>query len=110
MLNDAAETVVLPTRDPAEALAELYLRDRQHVFLEGGPTLAAAFLRAGLVDEVVAYVAPMLLGAGTSAVGDLGIKTIADAVRFDVVDVTVVGEGNEANARFTLTPTTSKER
>jgi diaminohydroxyphosphoribosylaminopyrimidine deaminase/5-amino-6-(5-phosphoribosylamino)uracil reductase len=110
VLNGAAETVVLPTRDPAEALAELYRRGRQHVFLEGGPTLAAAYLRAGLVDEVVAYVAPMLLGAGTNAVGDLGITTIADAVRFDVVDVTVVGEGNESNARFTLTPTTSKER
>ena len=37
VLNDAAETVVLPTRDPAEALAALYARDRQHVFLEGGP-------------------------------------------------------------------------
>ena len=104
VLNDAAETVVLATRDPAEALAELFARDRQHVFLEGGPTLGAAFLRAGLVDEVVAYVAPMLLGAGTSAVADLGITTIADAVRFDVVDITVVGEGNDANARFTLTP------
>jgi diaminohydroxyphosphoribosylaminopyrimidine deaminase/5-amino-6-(5-phosphoribosylamino)uracil reductase len=104
VLNDAAETVVLATREPAEALAELFARDRQHVFLEGGPTLGAAFLRACLVDEVVAYVAPMLLGGGTSAVADLGITTIADAVRFDVVDITVVGEGNDANARFTLTP------
>ena len=51
------------------------------MFLEGGPTLAAAFLRAGLVDEVVAYVAPMLLGAGRVAVADLGITTIADALQ-----------------------------
>ena len=43
------------------------------VWLEGGPTLAAAFLRAGLVDEVVAYLAPALLGSGPAAVGDLGI-------------------------------------
>jgi diaminohydroxyphosphoribosylaminopyrimidine deaminase/5-amino-6-(5-phosphoribosylamino)uracil reductase len=107
--NDVAETVVLPTRDPATALAELYERGRQHVFLEGGPTLGAVFLEAGLVDEVVAYVAPMLLGAGTSAVGDLGITTIADAVRFDVLDLSVVGEGNDANARFTLAPVHSKE-
>jgi diaminohydroxyphosphoribosylaminopyrimidine deaminase/5-amino-6-(5-phosphoribosylamino)uracil reductase len=109
VLNDAAETVVLPTRDPATALAELFARDRQHVFLEGGPTLGAAFLRAGLVDEVVAYVAPMLLGAGLSAVADLGITTIDDAVRFDVRDVSVIGEGNDANARFTLTPLNRKE-
>ena len=53
VLNDRAETIHLRTRDPHEALAELYARDRQHVFLEGGPTLAAAFLGAGLVDEIV---------------------------------------------------------
>jgi diaminohydroxyphosphoribosylaminopyrimidine deaminase/5-amino-6-(5-phosphoribosylamino)uracil reductase len=109
VLNDGAETVVLPTRDPATALAELFARDRQHVFLEGGPTLGAAFLRAGLVDEVVAYVAPMLLGAGLSAVADLGVTTIDDAVRFDVRDVSVIGEGNDTNARFTLTPLNRKE-
>jgi diaminohydroxyphosphoribosylaminopyrimidine deaminase/5-amino-6-(5-phosphoribosylamino)uracil reductase len=104
VLNDAAETVLLPTRDPAEALGTLFARDRQHVFLEGGPTLAAAFLRAGLVDEVVGYVAPILLGAGTPAVGDLGITTLAGAVRFEVVDVGVVGAGDDANARFVLRP------
>ena len=64
IFDDAAETLHLRTRDPEAALKELFARDRQHVFLEGGPTLAAAFLRAGLVDEIVAYVAPMLLGAG----------------------------------------------
>ena len=43
--------------------------------------LAGAFWRAGLVDEVLAYLAPTLLGAGPCAVGDLGITTIDDAVR-----------------------------
>jgi diaminohydroxyphosphoribosylaminopyrimidine deaminase/5-amino-6-(5-phosphoribosylamino)uracil reductase len=105
VLDDAAETVVLPTRDPHEALAALDARGRHHVFLEGGPTLAAAFLAAGLVDEVVAYVAPMLLGAGRSAVADLGIATIADAVHLDVGDVSVLGEGAETNVRLTMTPT-----
>ena len=104
VLNDAAETAVLRTRDPHEALALLRDRDRQHVFLEGGPTLAAAFLRAGLVDEVVGYVAPMLLGAGRSAVADLGIATMADAMHLDVLDVTTIGEGAETNVRLTLAP------
>jgi diaminohydroxyphosphoribosylaminopyrimidine deaminase / 5-amino-6-(5-phosphoribosylamino)uracil reductase len=103
VLDDSAETVVLATRDPHEALAGIFARDRQHVLLEGGPTLAAAFLRAGLVDEVVAYVAPMLLGAGRSAVGDLGIHTIADARHLDLVDVTTVGTGPDTNVRLTLT-------
>jgi diaminohydroxyphosphoribosylaminopyrimidine deaminase / 5-amino-6-(5-phosphoribosylamino)uracil reductase len=104
MLDDAAETVVLATRDPHEALAALFDRGRRHVLLEGGPTLAAAFLRAGLVDNLVAYVAPMLLGAGSSAVGELGITTIADAVHLDVVDVTTLGTGPDTNLRLTLVP------
>jgi len=110
VLDDAAETVQLRTRDPGSALAELFARDRQHVLLEGGPTLAAAFLTAGLVDEVVAYVAPMLLGAGLSAVGELGITTITGALHLPVTDVTVLAplhEGDDLNLRLTLRPPTS---
>jgi len=104
VFNDRAETVHLQTRDPREALGSLFERDCQHVFLEGGPTLAAAFLEAGLVDEIVAYVAPMLLGAGAHAVADLGIGTIADARHLDVTDVAVLGSGRDTNVRVTMTP------
>src|SRR6476620_6486513 len=97
-------SVHLRTRDPHAALAELHDLDRQHVFLEGGPTLAAAFLRAGLVDEIVAYVAPVLLGAGRQAVADLGITTIADALRPTVTDVAVLDgiDGEAPNIRLTM--------
>lgn len=106
VLDDRAETVHLRTRRPDEALERLFAMDRQHVFLEGGPTLARAFLQAGLVDEVVAYVAPMLLGAGTSAVADLGITTIADARHLHVSDVHVLPghDGEDTNVRLTMTP------
>ena len=100
VLDDAAATAVLQTRDPQEVLKHLFALDRQHLFLEGGPTVAAAFLREGLVDEVVAYVAPMLLGAGRSALGDLGITTMTAALRLTVEDVTVLDD----NVRLTLTP------
>jgi len=104
VFNDRSESLQLRTRDPEKALAELFARDRQHVFLEGGPRLAAAFLQAGLVDEAVVYVAPKLLGAGTAAVADLGITTIGDAIGLLVTDVTTVGTGAEANVRITMTP------
>jgi diaminohydroxyphosphoribosylaminopyrimidine deaminase/5-amino-6-(5-phosphoribosylamino)uracil reductase len=106
VLNGDAESVHLRTRDPEKALAELRALDRQHVFLEGGPTLAAAFLRAGLVDEIVAYVAPVLLGSGRSAVADLAITTIAEAFRPVVTDVTVLDgvDGEQPNVRLTLEP------
>jgi diaminohydroxyphosphoribosylaminopyrimidine deaminase/5-amino-6-(5-phosphoribosylamino)uracil reductase len=110
VLNDDAETVQLRTRDPHAALAELWARGRRHVFLEGGPTLAAAFVSAGLVDRVVAYVAPMFLGAGLSSVGDLGITTIAGALRPTVTDVTVLPDDPEHNVRYTLTPAAAEVR
>jgi diaminohydroxyphosphoribosylaminopyrimidine deaminase/5-amino-6-(5-phosphoribosylamino)uracil reductase len=77
--------------DPAAVLDELWRRGRRHVLLEGGPRLAAAFLDAGLVDEVVAYVAPTLLGAGPSALTGGRVGTLADAHRADLVDVTRFG-------------------
>jgi diaminohydroxyphosphoribosylaminopyrimidine deaminase/5-amino-6-(5-phosphoribosylamino)uracil reductase len=107
VLDDSARTVHLRTRDPHEALKQLFELDRQHVFLEGGPTLAAAFCAAGLVDEVVTYVAPLLLGAGRPAVADLGIGTIADAVHLSVTDVTVLepaGPDDDVNVRITMQP------
>jgi diaminohydroxyphosphoribosylaminopyrimidine deaminase/5-amino-6-(5-phosphoribosylamino)uracil reductase len=91
ILDAAAETVHLPTRDPADALKQLYAQGRTHVWLEGGPTLAGAFWQAGLVDRVVAYLAPALLGSGAAALADAGIGTIADAIRLELTDVTRIG-------------------
>jgi diaminohydroxyphosphoribosylaminopyrimidine deaminase/5-amino-6-(5-phosphoribosylamino)uracil reductase len=99
VLDAAAPTVVLQTRDPHEALAALAARDCQHVWLEGGPTLAAAFVAEDLVDRVVAYVAPALLGSGAAAVADLGISSIDKAVRFRLADVTRIGD----DIRLTMT-------
>lgn len=72
----------LRSHDVGEVLAALARRQVRHVLVEGGPTLAAAFLRAGVVDELHAYVAPVLLGAGAPAVADLGVTTIAAASRW----------------------------
>lgn len=92
VLDDSAPTLHLATRDLAEALAELHRREVRHLLVEGGPTVAAAFLRAGLVDEVLSYLAPAVLGAGAPAVGDLGVRTIADTARLRTVDVQRHGE------------------
>lgn len=91
VVGGAADTLVLNTRDPAEALKRLFDQDCQHVLLEGGPTLAGAFLRAGLIDRVIAYLAPALLGAGPAALSDAGVGTIADAIKLEITDVAQVG-------------------
>jgi diaminohydroxyphosphoribosylaminopyrimidine deaminase / 5-amino-6-(5-phosphoribosylamino)uracil reductase len=91
VLDGAAPTHVSTAGTPRELLGELFARGVRRVLLEGGPSLAAAFLRDGLVDEMVLHVAPTLLGAGPSLVGDLGIGTLGDALPLEVVDVTRLG-------------------
>ncbi|MCL2849259.1 MAG: bifunctional diaminohydroxyphosphoribosylaminopyrimidine deaminase/5-amino-6-(5-phosphoribosylamino)uracil reductase RibD [Micrococcales bacterium] len=81
--------VQVRSHDPADVLAAL--PGVRHLLVEGGPRLTAAFVRAGLVDQVHAYVAPVLLGAGPPAVADLGITTIADALRLEVVATEQLG-------------------
>jgi diaminohydroxyphosphoribosylaminopyrimidine deaminase / 5-amino-6-(5-phosphoribosylamino)uracil reductase len=101
VLDDAAPTLVSRAAGPAELLAELYDRDVRRVLLEGGPTLAAAFLRDGLVDEALVHLAPTFLGAGPSLVGDLGISTITDALSLSIVDVTRLGGDVQVRLRPT---------
>jgi diaminohydroxyphosphoribosylaminopyrimidine deaminase/5-amino-6-(5-phosphoribosylamino)uracil reductase len=80
------------TRDLERVLAELDARDIRRVYVEGGPTLASAVVAAGLADEYAVYLAPALLGGDRLAIGDLGIRTIADARRLHIVSVEQLGE------------------
>jgi diaminohydroxyphosphoribosylaminopyrimidine deaminase/5-amino-6-(5-phosphoribosylamino)uracil reductase len=86
VLNDDSRTMVIRTRDPMEVLKAL--SDRTDVLLEGGPTLASAFLREAAIDRILTYVAPILLGGPVTAVDDVGVPTITRALRwrFDGVD------------------------
>jgi diaminohydroxyphosphoribosylaminopyrimidine deaminase/5-amino-6-(5-phosphoribosylamino)uracil reductase len=103
VLDDSAPTLQLATHDPAQALKALAEIEIHHVWLEGGPTVAAAFLSAGLVDEVIAYLAPALLGSGESAVGDLGIQTIDQALRLTPHEVTTIGPDIRIRASIVTT-------
>jgi len=99
--DGSAPFLQLTATDPVEALSTLVQRDVHHVLLEGGPRLAAAFLRAGMIDAIRWYVAPALLGNGAPAVSDLGIGTIADVRRFVVSAVSQAGD----DVRIDLSPT-----
>jgi diaminohydroxyphosphoribosylaminopyrimidine deaminase / 5-amino-6-(5-phosphoribosylamino)uracil reductase len=59
--------------------------------VEGGPTLASAFLAADLADELFVYLAPVLLGGDRLAVGDIGVPTLAAAKRLSVSSVETLG-------------------
>jgi diaminohydroxyphosphoribosylaminopyrimidine deaminase / 5-amino-6-(5-phosphoribosylamino)uracil reductase len=90
-LGGAATVLRLPRAeaglDLPALLAALHARGVRGVLLEGGPTLAGSFVRHGLVDRVITYLAPAFLGAGPSALGDAGVFTMDGIVRLDVLDV-----------------------
>jgi len=51
----------------------------QHLFVEGGAGAASAFLTLGLVDRLLLYRAPILIGAGRAAIGDIGLRSLGAA-------------------------------
>ncbi len=105
VLDDSAATWHARTHNPADVLRGLAGREVRQVWLEGGPRVAAAFLTAGLVDEVVAYLAPTLLGSGRSAVADLNISTLGQALHLRLDEATTVG----SDLRVRATPISTSE-
>jgi diaminohydroxyphosphoribosylaminopyrimidine deaminase / 5-amino-6-(5-phosphoribosylamino)uracil reductase len=83
--------IALHTHDPKAALATLWEREVRTVIVEGGAAIHTAFLGEGLVDELNVYIAPALLGAGTPVFGDLGIRTMADALRGQDITLATLG-------------------
>ncbi len=92
------------TRDLDEVLRMLFARGVRRVFVEGGPTLASAFVEAGLVDEFLVYLAPTLLGGDHLALGDLGIGTLAEARRLKIMELERIGDDILVRARGFDTP------
>lgn len=92
------EVLVLPGEDgrvdPEALLRVLGQRGVLSVLLEGGPTLAASFLAAGLVDKVYFFLAPLLIGGegAPGALGGKGVAELAAAPRLREVEVERVGE------------------
>ncbi|MGK3948319.1 bifunctional diaminohydroxyphosphoribosylaminopyrimidine deaminase/5-amino-6-(5-phosphoribosylamino)uracil reductase RibD [Microbacterium sp. K2] len=91
------------THDLSAVLAELHSRGVQSVFVEGGPTLASAFIAAGLADRVLAYVAPVLLGGDRLALTDIGVDAIDAARRLTIEEWLPLGADLLAVAHPVLT-------
>ncbi len=87
LLQGSTPATQLRTRDVAEALAALQAREIRHLLLEGGATVARAFVDAGLVDECIWITAPTVLGDGPMALGTLALEEVRTWRRVGTADV-----------------------
>lgn len=86
-LPNAAGKVSLPA-----LLRELAARQCNDVLVEAGAKLAGAFIREGLVDELVIYMAPRLLGSRARPMLELGFDKMIEALSLDIVDIRSLGK------------------
>lgn len=98
-----AEVISVPGDEPARldaALAELGRRDISTLFVEGGATLAGAMLRAGCLDELRFFIAPVVLGDGPGPFAGGGAGSVSDAIRPLSVTNEAIGEDVLVTARL----------
>ena len=91
--------------DLRDLLALLARRRVNEVLLESGPTLSGAMLQAGLVDELVFYIAPKLMGDAARGLLTLsGLERLDEAIEVDIKDVRAIGR----DWRITAVPRTAQ--
>ena len=94
--------VIGPGRaDLPALLSELGAQGINELHVEAGPTLSGAFLDAGLVDELLVYQAPMLIGQGRPLAELAPLARLVDARRWHLVEATPIGQ----DLRLRLRPT-----
>lgn len=86
--------------DLQAALQLLAEREMNEVLIETGAVLAGSYMSQGLVDEIVLYIAPHLMGADARGLMQLpGVESMQDRVGLDIVDVRQVGKDLRITAR-----------
>ena len=78
--------------DLRHALKELGKLNITSVLVEGGSKIFTSFIKEYLFDEILMFVSPKLLGCGIPSVGNLGIKSLRQAVKIKVVNVKQTGD------------------
>jgi diaminohydroxyphosphoribosylaminopyrimidine deaminase/5-amino-6-(5-phosphoribosylamino)uracil reductase len=103
---DFVELVALPGKDDRidlnALLRELAKRHCNEVLVEAGATLSGSFLRRGLLDEIIMYMAPKLLGSNALPLFGLPLDTMSAALSLKIKDIRAVGR----DWRITAVPDT----
>ena len=89
--NGEAQTLFFRSRKMGKMIDKANEIGLNSILLEAGPTLGAALLTEGLVDEIHWFQAPTVLGAGQKAIGDLHIKTLSERRNFMIFTSEMIG-------------------
>jgi diaminohydroxyphosphoribosylaminopyrimidine deaminase/5-amino-6-(5-phosphoribosylamino)uracil reductase len=91
VFNSDSETIQIKTHDLNSVMKQLFERGIRQVFIEGGAQLESALIAADLADEFLIYVAPKLLGGPATAIREIGVSNIADAVDLEFIETKKLG-------------------
>jgi diaminohydroxyphosphoribosylaminopyrimidine deaminase/5-amino-6-(5-phosphoribosylamino)uracil reductase len=92
VLDDRAELLHVKSHDFSELVSQLLERGIKYVFVEAGSELGTAMMRENLIDEIMLFQAPSILGGGRNFIGDLGISTLAERKNLEVLAVREIGK------------------
>jgi diaminohydroxyphosphoribosylaminopyrimidine deaminase/5-amino-6-(5-phosphoribosylamino)uracil reductase len=92
VFNEDAETVQYETHSIHGALAELWQRGVGHVWVEGGARVASQFVKFGLVDEILVYQAPLLIGGDRTSLRNLGVDNMSEAINLEFKEMRALGK------------------
>ncbi|MFH1006362.1 MAG: bifunctional diaminohydroxyphosphoribosylaminopyrimidine deaminase/5-amino-6-(5-phosphoribosylamino)uracil reductase RibD [Candidatus Latescibacterota bacterium] len=108
MEGRGARIWVLPERDDHVDLSAVMLKAGHEgitsVLIEGGAQVATSALRAGVVDKLMFFIAPKLIGSGTAGIGDLGISQMKDAISLEAGSLRRFGEDVLYSAEISKKP------
>ena len=86
-----SQTIFIKSHSTDELLKALDYLPVNQVLVEAGPELGSALFAAGIIDEIVLYQAPILLGSGKNWLDAIGVTTIKDAYALSAPSVTSCG-------------------
>lgn len=91
IFDDEARTIWIKSKSIPELLDAIKSENLNQALIEAGPTLGTALFKSGIVDELIIYMAPKLLGSGKPFLHDLGIGTLDDHIELELLSHGLMG-------------------
>jgi len=99
IFDDEARTITVKSKSIPDLMKLLTGEGFNQVLVEAGPTLGSALMASGNIDELIIYQAPKMLGAGKEFVSRLGISTLDDHLKLELISVRQLGSDIKSHYR-----------